>query len=302
MSVRRFTRNDLPDLLEFASLVQSRGAPQDREITRRNFREILEQPWLEPEENCLLLEVEGQIRGYCLIIAELPIKRAVLAPDIAGDLAGSEEEANLIDRAVAKSWELGTVLAHLCLSQDSPRRHLVESKGFNLERVYWDMLWDAEALPQTLVPDGFRIRSFQAGDAATLTQIQNEAFIGTWGFAPNTIEQIEYRSSMSNTAHPGILFLYSGDRVAGYCWTCFAPSKGELRGIIGMIGVSPDFRGRGISKPLLVAGMEYLKSVGVAEIGLHVDGINAPAIALYQSVGFKKVGELHWYEVRSQPT
>ena len=120
MPVRCFTWDDLPDLLEFASLVQTGGAPQDREVTRRNLREVLEQPWLEPEENCLLLEVEGKIRGYCLIIAELPIKRAVLAPDIAGDLAGGEEEAKLIDRAVARSWELGTVVAHLCLSQDSP--------------------------------------------------------------------------------------------------------------------------------------------------------------------------------------
>ncbi len=302
MPVRRFTWKDLPELLEFASSVQSGAMPQDREITRRNFREALEQPWLEPEENCLLLEVEGGIRGYCLIIAELAIKRAVLAPDIAGELSGSEEEAKLIDRAVARTWELGTVVAHLCLSQDSPRRHLLESKGFSLERVYWDMLWREEWLPQNAAPADFKIDSFQPGDAATLTQIQNEAFIGTWGFAPNTVDQIEYRSSMSNTAHPGILFLYSGDRVAGYCWTCFAPSNGQLKGIIGMIGVSPDFRGRGISKPLLVAGMEYLKSAGVAEIGLHVDGINAPAIALYKSVGFQKVGELHWYELRTQPT
>ena len=60
MSVRRFTSKDLPDLLEFASLVQTRGAPQDREITRRDFREVLEQPWLEPGENCLLLGWRGE--------------------------------------------------------------------------------------------------------------------------------------------------------------------------------------------------------------------------------------------------
>ena len=302
MSVRNFTWNDLPDLLEFASLVQSGGEPQDREITRRNFREVLEQPWLKPEDNCLLLEVERRIRGYCLIFDESPIRRAVLAPDIAIDLAGSEGEAKLIDRAAARSWQLGTTVAHLCLSQDSPRRHLLESKGFSLERVYWDMAWRGEWLPQATAPAGFRISSFQPGDAAALTQIQNEAFTGTWGFAPNTVDQIEYRSSMSNSPHPGILFLYSGDGVAGYCWTCTAPLKGGLKGIIGMIGVSPDFRGRGISKPLLVAGMEYLKSTGVVEIGLHVDGDNAPAIALYKSVGFEKVGELHWYELKTRGT
>ena len=302
MPVRCFTWKDLPDLLGFAGLVQSGGAPQDREATRRNFREVLGQPWLEPEKNCLLLEVEGRIRGYCLIFPEIPIQRAVLAPDIAGDLAGSGEEGELLDQALARAWELGAVVAHLCLSHDSPRRQLLESKGFSLERVYWDMLWRADALPPAVLPAGFRIGSLQPGDAAALTQIQNDTFTGTWGFSPNTVDQIAYRSSMSNTSPLGILLLYSGERVAGYCWTCFAPSKGKIKGIIGMIGVSPDFRGRGISKPLLVAGMEYLKTAGVAEIGLHVDGINAPAIALYKSVGFKKVGELHWYELKTQPT
>ncbi len=42
--------------------------------------------------------------------------------------------------------------------------------------------------------------------------------------------------------------------------------------------------------------MDYLQSINVDEIGLHVDGNNTPAIRLYTSVGFEKVGELHWYE------
>jgi mycothiol synthase len=65
-----------------------------------------------------------------------------------------------------------------------------------------------------------------------------------------------------------------------------------------MIGVAPDYRGRGLSKPLLVAGMRYLLSAGVSEIGLHVDGANTPAIRLYQSVGFQKIGELNWFEIK----
>jgi ribosomal protein S18 acetylase RimI-like enzyme len=53
-----------------------------------------------------------------------------------------------------------------------------------------------------------------------------------------------------------------------------------------------------VSKPVLVAGMKHLQSIHVDEIGLHVDGQNTPAIRLYTSVGFEKVGELHWYEYR----
>jgi ribosomal protein S18 acetylase RimI-like enzyme len=84
--------------------------------------------------------------------------------------------------------------------------------------------------------------------------------------------------------------------MAGYCWTCLAPVKGAIRGIISMIGVVPDYRGRGISQSILMAGMEFLRSLDVADIGLQVDGDNAPALRLYTSFGFQKVAELHWFE------
>ena len=64
-----------------------------------------------------------------------------------------------------------------------------------------------------------------------------------------------------------------------------------------MIGVVPDYRGRGISRTILLASMDYLRSLDVADIGLQVDGSNTPATRLYTSVGFEKVGELHWFEL-----
>ena len=301
MSVRNFTWNDLPALLDFTDSIQSKSSHQSQDLRRRTFQEVLTQPWLAPEENCLLLEVDGIIQGYCLIFPELPIKRAVLGPDIAPDLAGSPQESELVRRALARADQLGAKVAHLCLAEGSPRRHLLEEQGFSLERVYWDMVWRGESVPQPSAPDGFIIRPFHLGDAATLTEIQNSAFTGSWGFSPNTLEQIEYRSSMSNTSHPGILFLGDEEQAAGYCWTCIAPADEKIRGVIGMIGVSPVYRGRGLSKPLLLAGMQFLKSTGVADIGLHVDGNNVPAIRLYTSVGFEKVGELHWFEFKVGP-
>ena len=90
--------------------------------------------------------------------------------------------------------------------------------------------------------------------------------------------------------------LSHGDEIAGYCWTCVSPLNDKTKGLIGMIGVVPDYRGRGVSKPILLAGIEYLQSIEVAEIGLQVDGSNTPAIRLYTSVGFEKRGELHWFE------
>jgi mycothiol synthase len=67
-------------------------------------------------------------------------------------------------------------------------------------------------------------------------------------------------------------------------------------GVIWMIGVAPAYRGQGLGKPILMAGMEYLKSRGVGSITLDVDRGNTLAIKLYTSVGFEKALEVHWFE------
>ena len=74
------------------------------------------------------------------------------------------------------------------------------------------------------------------------------------------------------------------------------PVESGVRGMIGMIGVVPKFRGKGVSRHILQAGMQHLSSVGLAEIGLEVDGNNDPAVRLYNSTGFKTLGERHWFE------
>lgn len=299
MPVRNFTWNDLPDVLELVGRVQVQDE-KDRKPRQQNFKETLGLPGLNAEDNCFLLEESGQIQGVCVVFPELPISRAVLALDVAPHIARSSRERKLLRRAVARCGELDARVAHICVGPDTPRSKLLEEEEFYLTRVYWDMVWQQEEPPPVSLPQGYAIRSFQPGDAPALTEIQNAAFNGSWGFSPNTVEQIEYRSSMSNTSYGGILFLVNGEKVAAYCWTCLAPVNGKTRGVIGMIGVSPDYRGKGVSKPILAASLKYLKSAGVHDVGLHVDSRNTPAIRLYTSMGFNKVGELHWYELNLQ--
>ena len=65
---------------------------------------------------------------------------------------------------------------------------------------------------------------------------------------------------------------------------------------MGRMGVVPDYRGRRVSRAILLAGMEYLWSIGAAVIALQVDGSNTPGVRLSTSVGFKKAGEHQWFE------
>ena len=295
MPVRSYTGDRLPGLLDFVEAARGWGG-QGRELARQTFQEVLAQPDLAPSNNCFLLEEEGKVQGFCLVIPELPISRTVLGFEVAPHLSGSSLESALLHRGTDRARELGARVSHICPPDPEHRAALLEAEGFVRARTYWDMVWDQEALPQWQVPEGFAFRSFQVGDAFLLTEVQNSAFEGSWGFCPNTVEQIAYRTSMANTSHQGIVFLHQDEKPAGYCWTCVAPANGGIRGLIGMIGVVPNYRGKGVSRAILLAGMEYLGSIGVEDIALQVDENNTPAIRLYTSVGFEKAGELHWLE------
>ena len=238
-----------------------------------------------------------RVRGFSLIFPELAIGRSVLEMGIARDLEGTPQELELVRRSVDRARHIGARVAHICVAGNPSRAKMLEAEGFSVVRVYWDMVWSQDDLPDQDVPSGFSVRSYRQGDASILSEAQNSAFAGSWGFCPNTVDQIEYRSQMPNTSNQGILILNDGDKTAGYCWTCLSPLNSKIRGVIGMIGVVPEYRGRGISRTILLASMEYFRSLDVADIGLQVDGSNTPATRLYASVGFEKVGELHWFEM-----
>ena len=295
MPVRSYTGDQLLGLLDFIEAVRGWGS-QGRDLARRIYREVLAQPDLAPSDNCFLLEEEGKIQGLCLVFPELPIGRTVLEFEIAPRLSGSSGEKDLLHRGMERARELGARVAHICPPEAQRLAGLLCAERFVHARTYLDLVWDQAELPSWQTPDGFSVRSFQPGDASLLTEIQNSAFDGSWGFCPNSVEQIEYRASMSNTSHHGIIFLHQDEKPAGYCWTCVTPVNGGIRGLIGMIGVVPDFRGQGVSRAILLAGMAHLRSIGVADIALQVDGSNTPAIRLYTSVGFEKVGDIHWFE------
>ncbi|MDA1128512.1 MAG: GNAT family N-acetyltransferase [Chloroflexi bacterium] len=295
MPVVKYTNNHRSALVEFvASHSGPVGEPHD--LCSGIFQGVLGQPGLEPTENCLVLEQSGQIKGLAIVFKELPIQRSVIEVMTSPELSGSSEDIDLMHRALALATVEGINVAHVCVPPDSDRGQMLEKLGFAPVRTYLDMLWDQGDLPGLDVPQGYSVRSFQKGDTSLLTQVQNDSFTGSWGFCPNTEEQIEYRTNMPNTSKAGILFLFEGDTPAGYCWTVLVPVNGGVRGMIGMIGVVPAFRGKGVSRHILQAGMKHLRSVGQTEIGLEVDGNNDPAVRLYTSIGFKTLGKRHWFE------
>ena len=295
LEIRYFNDNDREPLLEFAGTVQADN-PKDSQSRSQQLGEVLRQPGFTPETSCLILEENDSIAGYCIVFSEKLIQRAVLAVDVQTDLEASETESKLIRSGLELAKNEGAGVAHICLGSQTPRASMLEDVGFHKIRTYLHMLWNGETPPLMKIPPEYSVNIFTPQDTQKLTDIQNAAFTGSWGFCPNTTEEIEYRTNMSNTRHECIVFLEDETGVVGYCWGCLGPNEGRTRGIISMIGINPRYRGKGLSQIILAAGINKLNELALDGISLHVDSSNTPAIKLYKSIGFHELDKLYWYE------
>lgn len=254
-------------------------------------------PNLHVEDNLFLCLIHDTLNGAALVITELRIRRAVLDLKVLPDSSRPVVEQALIRAALKRAGDLGAAMMHVQKPSEPHWRAALSREGFQPCRLYWTMRWNVQDTPQPDLPEGYSFSAYRGSeDAKILTQIQNAAFTGSWGFSPNTEEEIEYRASMSITPPQGIIFLKDNHKVAGYCWTFVLPRREALVGIISMIGIQPDYRAKRLGRPLLQQSLCYLTSKEVSAVELEVDSGNRPAVSLYQSLGFEKVAETQWFE------
>lgn len=82
------------------------------------------------------------------------------------------------------------------------------------------------------------------------------------------------------------LVAVEGETVLGYVGSQTVLDSTDIPNV----AVSPDHRGCGIGRALLTELEQRLRQQGVTEVLLEVRPSNAPAIALYTSLGFVQVG------------
>lgn len=151
---------------------------------------------------------------------------------------------------------------------------------------------DVALPPEAGLPDDLRLRSFRVGeDEAEWLRVNALAFAGYPEQGGWTADDLHDREQASWFDPAGFLLLEAVDRpgtVAGYHWTKQHERAGEPPlGEVYVVGLDPAYQGRGLGSLLTLAGLRYLRSRGLTEVILYVDGENEPALATYGRLGFE---------------
>lgn len=77
----------------------------------------------------------------------------------------------------------------------------------------------------------------------------------------------------------------SGEHVAIF-WLALRPVADRVEAFVYDIEVIEKYRGQGYGRATMQAGIEIARELRADTVGLHVFGHNAPAYALYKSLGF----------------
>ena len=82
-----------------------------------------------------------------------------------------------------------------------------------------------------------------------------------------------------------------GETVAGYIGSQTVMDETDMMNV----AVHPDFRRQGIAEALVNGLVAHLKTIGSRCLTLEVRASNAPAIALYEKLGFSEIGRRRNY-------
>ena len=122
------------------------------------------------------------------------------------------------------------------------------------------------------------IESMNSSHVAQIAALEKICFSDPWS-EKSVASELENKLALW-------LVAVEGNRVAGYIGSQTVMDETDMMNV----AVHPDFRRKGIAEALVNGLVEHLKTMGSHCLTLEVRASNAPAIALYEKLGFHEIG------------
>lgn len=175
--------------------------------------------------------------------------------------------------------------AQLWLREVDEQAHEIASElGFVPYRDLWQLRC---GLPNRA--SGLDTRPFTESDIDAFVALNNRAFHWHPEQGGLTVETVRETMAEPWFNADGFRVLCNEDeRLMGVCWTKIHRNTDPSLGEIYVIALDPDFHGRGLGKPMTLAGLEWLAAEGLRVGMLYVESDNHAANATYFGIGFTR--------------
>lgn len=128
----------------------------------------------------------------------------------------------------------------------------------------------------------------------------NNGFIGYRVQMEFTMEMFVWRMGQEGMSPRWSVIAYDGEVPVGIICSGIREIGGKKVGWNGGTGVAPDYRKRGVGRQMMLALLELYREEGVELATLEALSDNAPAIGLYESLGYRVVDQLQFLH-REEP-
>jgi mycothiol synthase len=281
---RRSTLEPLPDAADVAAALADLP-PGDAVVVETNGRPVgysTVSSWVESDGLRVYLHREyaepaARPRAWELLVDWAEERTRLLAARRAGErwcfgTSASETETGLTALLIARGYQ--------------PAFTMVE-----MQRA------DPRPPPEAPVPPGYEVRPADPAHFRAIWQASWDAYAGRPFMEAQTEEDFEAFSTDPRNDPTLWPVAWHGGAVAGQVDGTVAGSVG----VVTEVSVVPAHRRRGLARALLTRALGALLARGVDTVRLQVRAGNAPAVELYESLGFRSLKEHVRYRKPGRP-
>lgn len=158
-----------------------------------------------------------------------------------------------------------------------------------VEDTYYMNMDTSEKIPEASIPEGFHLQQLLEIDDDTLYKCHYAAFTNSEAREFHDFTEDEKRQhfdKLYDRTQPinskASVVLKHGDEITSMLLVVSREDEEH----IAIVAVHPDYRGQGLAKAVLTAGIQEVRKQGANLVSIGVDTVNKPAVQLYKKYGF----------------
>ena len=246
-------------------------------------------PGIDRTRDAWLVEEGGSPVGYALL-DDRGAALVTVPPASEGRGVGTA----LREAAERRALERGEALVrqYVPTSNAAARTHLLDA-GYWPVLSYFRLRMELARAPAR--PAGVPVRAFSRGpDDAPVHALVEEAMAGVGGHEPRSLESWQSAKVDKAGWEPALWLLH--EDAGGLAGVVLCERWDDGVGYVDQLAVAPRARGHGLGRALLLHGLAALRDAGLEVAELAVQGENAGAARLYESVGMRPAWTIERWE------